>query len=588
MNRLRLLRSARNDALIKGHSAIGLKFVFVLLALWAASAPAATLTKLWTYPIGAIITMEDYPAVSEDGQTVVALCAYKATMNCFDAQGTMKWNYIPPKYSSWSHITPVGLAANGDCSRIYYADEHLQEVIVINGQGEDVLRHKLEDRPTVMALSGGGARLYLGYWKGRVECYQTGEKLTRLWTYEAEAAQDPAVRSDVQKIACSRDGGVCAAVLGSRNLVFLDATGKVSFSYPMTGDVMSVAVSGDGSTAAIGTGNINPHEMILLPARLQPGKAISPILRRRFEHPVNSLALTEDASLVFIGLDALSATSFVLMDGKGAELISQNLGAAVERLAINKDGRYLAVVDDIGGENVSFYEVTSGGGLSKMLGTGKTPKGTLPGEPRKATGPVIVLAGLYRVAAIVVFVLVALLLLGVGLQKKKTPMPKVPKTGLAALILGGAGLYLALGLPAMRKEALAGAADAFLLGGILFLIQGIGIWVFALFYRGRFQEVIQKEQRDMRLLAILESRGQVKLDWLAGELGITRKALEEMIYQLVGEKRFRGYIDWKEGDLYAAQAKDIKENHCPHCGAEVEMVGKGVVKCPYCGAETFL
>jgi len=585
---LRLLRFARNDAHRNGHFAVGINSILVLLALWAASAQAATLTKLWTYPIGAIITMEDYAAVSEDGQTVVALCAYKATMNCFDAQGTMKWNYLPPKYSSWSHITPVGLAANGDCSRIYYADEHLQEVIVINGQGEDVLKHKLEDRPTVMALSGDGARLYLGYWKGRVECYQTGERLTRLWTYQPEVAQDPAARSDVQKIACSRDGGVCAVVLGYRNLVFLDATGKVSFSYPMTGDVMSVAVSGDGSTAAIGTGNINPHEMILLPARLQPGKAISPILRRRFEHPVNSLALTEDASLVFIGLDALSAISFVLLDGKGAELISQNLGAAVERLMISKDGSRVAVVDDIGGENVSFYEVTSGGGLSKMLGTGKTPKGTLPGEPRKATGPVIVLAGLYRVAAIVVFVLVALLLLGVGLQKKKTPMPKVPKTGLAALLLGGAGLYLALGLPAMRKEALAGAADAFLLGGILFLIQGIGIWVFALFYRGRFQEVIQKEQREMRLLAILESRGQVKLDWLAGELGITRKALEEMIYQLVGEKRFRGYIDWKEGDLYAAQAKDIKENHCPHCGAEVEMVGKGVVKCPYCGAETFL
>ena len=583
-----MLRSARNDAHRNGHFAVGVISILVLLALWAASAPAATLTKLWTYPIGAIITMEDYAAVSEDGQTVVALCAYKATMNCFDAQGTMKWNYLPPKYSSWSHITPVGLAANGDCSRIYFADEHLQEVVVINGQGEDVLRHKLAERPTAMALSGDGSKLYLGYWKGRVECYQTGERLTKVWTYEPEAAQELAARSDVQKIACSRDGGVCAAVIGYRNLLFLDASGKVSFSYPMTGDVMSLAVSGDGSTAAIGTGNIKPHEMILLPARVQPGKAISPIFRRRFEHPVNTIALTEDASLLFIGLDALSAISFVLLDGKGAELISHNLGAAVERLAISKDGRYLAVVDDIGGENVSFYEVTSGGGLSKLLGTGKTPKGTLPGEPRKATGPVVVLAGLYRVASIVLLVLFSLLLLSVGVQKKKTPMPKVPKMSLAALLLGGLGLYLALGLPAMRKEALAGAADAFLLGGILFLIQGIGIWVFALVYRGRFQEVIQKEQREMRLLAILESRGQVKLDWLASELGLDRKALEEIIYQLVGEKRFRGYIDWKEGDLYAAQAREIKENHCPHCGAEVEMVGKGVVKCPYCGAETFL
>jgi hypothetical protein len=438
-----------------------------------------------------------------------------------------------------------------------------------------------------MALSGDGSKLFVGYWKGRVECYQTGEGLAKLWTYEPDSAQGVTARSDVQRIASSRDGGVCAAVIGYRNLVFLDSSGKVSFSYPMTGDVISLAVSGDGSTAAIGTGNIKPHEMILLPARVQAGKAISPILRRRFENQVSSLALTEDASLVFIGLDTSSDISFVLLDGKGAELISQNLGAAVERLAISKDGKYLAVVDDIGGKNVSYYEVSSGGKVGKLLGTAKTPKGTLPGEPRKATGPVIVLAGLYRIAAIVAFVLVILLLLAVGIQRR-APVPRVPRTGLAAFALGALGMYLALGLPAMRKEVLAGAADAFLLGGILFLIQGIGVQAFALVYRRRFGEVIQKEQRAMRLLAILESRGQVKLDWLAGELGITRKALEEMIYQLVGEKRFRGYIDWKEGDLYAAQAKDIKENHCPHCGAEVEMVGKGVVKCPYCGAETFL
>jgi len=218
----------RKDALKKGPLAIAL----ILLALWAASAQAATLTKLWTYPIGAIITMEDYPAVSEDGQTVVALCAWKATMACFDAQGTMKWNYLPRKYPHWSHITPAGFAANGDCSRICFADEHLQEVVVLNGQGEEVLRHKLAERPTAMALSGDGSKLYLGYWKGRLECYQTGEGLTKLWAYEPEAAQDPAAQTDVKRIACSRDGGVCAAVIGYRNLVFLDAAGKVSFLIP--------------------------------------------------------------------------------------------------------------------------------------------------------------------------------------------------------------------------------------------------------------------------------------------------------------------------------------------------------------------
>lgn len=226
--------------------------------------------------------------------------------------------------------------------------------------------------------------------------------------------------------------------------------------------------------------------------------------------------------------------------------------------------------------------------MSKLLGTAKTPKGTLPGEPRRAADPVSVLAGLFRISAILLFVLNVLSTLSLLVKKRKTSFTRVPLLGIIFILVGAAALALSLGLPAMKKEPLAGAADALLLGGVLYLVQGIGIWVFALVYRGRFQEVIQKEQREMKLLAIVESRGQVKLDWLASELGLDRKALEEMIYQLVGEKRFRGYIDWKEGDLYAAQAKDIKENHCPHCGAEVEMVGKGVVKCPYCGAETFL
>jgi outer membrane protein assembly factor BamB len=568
--------------------------MLAMLTLWAASAPAATLTKLWTYPIGAIITREDYAAVSEDGQTVLALSSDKGTLYCFDAQGNLKWNYVAPApYGRSASLSAIGFGANGDCSRAYFLVSDGNVLYGVNAQGEQILTKKFESwpAPRTCALSGDGSRLWVGFSDRQVglDCYQPGDSLTKLWTFFPETTGIRGTYQDFRFISGSRDGGVCAAVVGYKQLYILDASGNKVYAYPMSEDITTVTVSGNGNAVAVGLGASNQHELILLPGRLEPGKAISPLRRHRFGATINSIALSPDASRIYVGLDAMSGTSFVVLDERGGEECSKELGAATERLAISKDGQYLAVVDDIGGENVSFYEYSGAGGLA---GLGKKkPSGGPSGPGEKAKGPSgapYVLASLFRLSSILFFILNALVCLSFLVKKRKTPFARVPMLSLLFILVGAAALALCLGLPAMKKDSLASAADALLLGGVLYLIQGIGLWIFALIYNRRFGAIIQKEQREMRFLGLLESRGQVKLDWLAGELGLTRKALEEMIYQLVAEKRFRGYIDWKEGDLYAAQAKEIKENHCPHCGAEVEMVGKGVVKCPYCGAETFL
>jgi hypothetical protein len=566
------------------------KSFFAVLALCTSCASAATLTKLWTYPIKASITYNDLVVVSEDGQKVAAFSSDKGTLYCFDAQGNLTWNYLAPRYNEWPYVSSVGLAASADFSRFYLAVNDNNALYVVNGEGQQILQQKFDTQLTACTLSGDGKLLWIGFGDGRVDCYQTGETLKKLWTFQPDTAGSQRRRPDIKWLSASRDGGACAVVAGYQQLYLLDASGKEIYSYPISDNITTAAVSGDGSVLAVATRIDDPygHELILLPGRLEPGKALSPLRRQRFKNGINTLALTSDGSLTFVGLDEMIGTSFVVLDGRGAEQCAKDMGAAVKRLAVSKDGRYVAIVDGIGGKNLSFHEVSSGGAMSKLLGTAKTPKGTLPGEPRRAADPVSVLAGLFRISAILFFVLNVLSTLSLLVKKRKTSFTRFPLLSIIFIFVGAVALALSLGLPAMKKEPLVGAADALLLGGVLYLVQGIGIWVFALVYRGRFQEEVQKEQREMKLLAIVESRGQVKLDWLASELGLDRKALEEMIYQLVGEKRFRGYIDWKEGDLYAAQAKEIKENHCPHCGAEVEMVGKGVVKCPYCGAETFL
>ncbi len=115
-------------------------------------------------------------------------------------------------------------------------------------------------------------------------------------------------------------------------------------------------------------------------------------------------------------------------------------------------------------------------------------------------------------------------------------------------------------------------------GGIYFLLRG------------------QSEARDLaeveaqrRLLDIVSTRGQVSITDIVLETKSTRDAVQSDLYELVGKGLFSGYVDWRKGMLYSVDASKLQgQTHCPNCGGELELAGKGLIRCPYCGAEIFL
>ncbi|MEQ8677844.1 MAG: hypothetical protein RLP44_11655 [Aggregatilineales bacterium] len=155
--------------------------------------------------------------------------------------------------------------------------------------------------------------------------------------------------------------------------------------------------------------------------------------------------------------------------------------------------------------------------------------------------------------------------------------------GVAAL----SGLWLAV--QARGDNLSAGGA---LLGALIVfvpvaLLLGFGIYLYTQGGQEIEEESTMRMQRD--LLDILKSRGQVRTEEMAIELGVPMNMVQDLVHQLVGLQVFSGYVNWKEGMLYSEDASKLRElDRCKHCGGEIELVGKGVVLCPFCGTEYFL
>lgn len=159
-------------------------------------------------------------------------------------------------------------------------------------------------------------------------------------------------------------------------------------------------------------------------------------------------------------------------------------------------------------------------------------------------------------------------------------------------ILIGSGLLICLAAGAWLAFAEGNTRGGALLGAILSLLivaplVGIGIF---LLIRGRQEERVMADIAQQRkLLNIVKTQGQVTISDMVLELDGSYDQIKDWIYELVGRGLFSGYVNWEEGTLYSQQASELRgETRCKHCGGELNLAGKGVVRCPYCGTEYFI
>ncbi len=162
------------------------------------------------------------------------------------------------------------------------------------------------------------------------------------------------------------------------------------------------------------------------------------------------------------------------------------------------------------------------------------------------------------------------------------------------LIAGGivVGIVITVLMMVYRGEGslTPGAATlGWVLGIAILVLPQLGIGIFLLWKGGQEATASAKANQQRELLSIVKSRGQVDIRDLAIEMQVSKDEVQDMIHDLVGMGLFSGYINWDEGILYSSEASQLRElTNCRHCGGQLELAGKGVIRCPFCGTEYFL
>jgi hypothetical protein len=155
--------------------------------------------------------------------------------------------------------------------------------------------------------------------------------------------------------------------------------------------------------------------------------------------------------------------------------------------------------------------------------------------------------------------------------------------GLAVGVIAAAWLF--------TNEDLEGPARILGLGFALLVLVAplVGAGVYLTAFGGQEASRQQEAGQQRKLLNVVQTRGEVKLEDLVLEMQLPRDKVKEMIYGLVGLGVFSGYINWEKGVLYSSDASRLRElKQCPNCGGEVSLTGKGVARCRFCGTEFFL
>lgn len=162
------------------------------------------------------------------------------------------------------------------------------------------------------------------------------------------------------------------------------------------------------------------------------------------------------------------------------------------------------------------------------------------------------------------------------------------------LIVGGivVGIIITILMFVYRGEGslTSGAATlGWVLGVAVLVLPQLAVGAFLLWKGGQEASVAKEADQQRQLLSIVKARGQIDIRDVAIEMQVRKDDVQGLIYDLVGMGLYSGYINWDEGILYSREASQLRElTHCNHCGGQLELAGKGVIRCPYCGTEYFL
>jgi hypothetical protein len=126
---------------------------------------------------------------------------------------------------------------------------------------------------------------------------------------------------------------------------------------------------------------------------------------------------------------------------------------------------------------------------------------------------------------------------------------------------------------------------AYLLVGLLFIVGG---WTLRTWVK-REEKTVKMTEKLRSLWQLLKDRGKMKMEEIAMHLGVSKSEVPKWVYRLASSEAFMGYVDWKDGVLYSADASVLGEGKgCPQCGGQLEPAGKGLFRCQHCGSEVFL
>jgi len=156
------------------------------------------------------------------------------------------------------------------------------------------------------------------------------------------------------------------------------------------------------------------------------------------------------------------------------------------------------------------------------------------------------------------------------------------------LIIGGIVLCLLIAAVSLTSAQTTGGRVLGAVFGALLGAPMVAVGAFILFRAQQEARELAVAQQQKKLLGMVRAQGRVNIAEAALELRVGRDTVKEWVYDLVNKGLFTGYINWDQGDLISVDAAQMRTNKCPHCGGELELAGKGVVRCPYCGTEIFL